>query len=67
MTRTPFRDDHTRIVPGRASASTGSAARGSRVPMPEYDVVGSGGVLTTVGDLLRLEARFDRRTDTAAR
>jgi hypothetical protein len=28
MTRTQFRDAHTRIVPGRAAAYAGSAARG---------------------------------------
>ena len=59
MTRTQFRDDHTRIVPGRAAAYTGSATRGYRLLMPEYDVIGSGGVLTTVGDLLRLEANYE--------
>ena len=62
MTRTQFRDDHTRVVPGRASAYAGSAARGHRLLMPEYDVVGSGGVLTTVGDLLRLEANYESGT-----
>ncbi|MDF1505753.1 serine hydrolase domain-containing protein, partial [Roseisolibacter sp. H3M3-2] len=58
MTRTSFRDDHTRIVKGRASAYAGTPERGFRLLMPEYGVVGSGGMLTTVGDLLRLEANY---------
>jgi CubicO group peptidase (beta-lactamase class C family) len=59
MTRTQFRDDHTRIVKGRAQAYAGTPERGFRLQMPEYGVIGSGGMLTTVGDLLRLEANYE--------
>lgn len=59
MTHTQFRDDHTRLVKGRAIAYAGTPERGFRLQMPEYGVVGSGGMLTTVGDLMRLEANYE--------
>ena len=59
MSHTQFRDDHTRLVKGRAIAYAGTAQRGFRLEMPEYGVVGSGGMLTTVGDLMRLEANYE--------
>lgn len=59
MTHTQFRDDHTRLVKGRAIAYAGTPQRGFRLEMPEYGVVGSGGMLTTVGDLMRLEANYE--------
>ena len=52
MARTRFRDDFTALVPGRA---LGYSRRGEdwRTSVPNYDVVGSTNLLTTVGDLLR--------------
>ncbi|HEX2077742.1 MAG TPA: serine hydrolase domain-containing protein [Longimicrobium sp.] len=52
MTHTQWRDDFTRIVPGRAQAYT---RRGGefRLQMPFENVHGNGGLLTTVDDLLR--------------
>ena len=51
MTRTSWRDDHTRIVKGRAIAY--SLTNGEyRIDMPFENVHGNGGLLTTVGDLL---------------
>jgi CubicO group peptidase (beta-lactamase class C family) len=52
MTRTSWRDDYTRIVKGRAIAYS---ERGGefRQNMPFENVHGNGGLLTTVGDLLR--------------
>ena len=52
MTRTSWRDDYTRIVPDRA---IGYTVDGSMVSlnMPFENVHGNGGLLTTVGDLLR--------------
>ncbi|WP_284349546.1 serine hydrolase domain-containing protein [Roseisolibacter agri] len=58
MASTQWRDDYTRIVKGRAiayePAAPGPAASGAfRLDMPFESVVGNGGLLTTVGDLLR--------------
>lgn len=59
MTRTSWRDDHTRIVKGRAVAY--SDGRGTfRINMPFEDVHGNGGLLTTVGDLLKWAAHFEK-------
>jgi CubicO group peptidase (beta-lactamase class C family) len=57
MTSTSWRDDYTRIVKGRAIAYADQ--RGSyRLDMPFENVHGNGGLLTTVGDLLRWTAHF---------
>ena len=57
MTRTSWRDDHTRVVKGRAIAY--SEARGAfSIQMPFENVHGNGGLLTTVGDLLRWNQNF---------
>lgn len=57
MTRTSWRDDFTRIVKGRAIAY--SDTRGSfHTNMPFENVHGNGGLLTTVGDLLRWNENF---------
>lgn len=52
MSRTSWRDDFRRIVPGRAVAYL-RGQDGFRQRMPFEDVYGNGGLLTTVGDLLR--------------
>jgi CubicO group peptidase (beta-lactamase class C family) len=51
MSHTSWRDDHTRIVPGRALAYQ-RGTDGYRTEMPFENVHGNGGLLTTVGDLL---------------
>jgi CubicO group peptidase (beta-lactamase class C family) len=57
MTSTQWRDDHRRIVRGRAIAY--SAASGSyEIEMPFENVHGNGGLLTTVGDLLKWNENF---------
>jgi CubicO group peptidase (beta-lactamase class C family) len=53
MTRTEWRDDFTRIVKGRAVAYSPRPEGGFRMNMPFENVHGNGGLLTTVGDLLR--------------
>ena len=53
MTSTRWRDDFTKIVKGRATAYSGSAASGFRTDMPFTNVIGNGGLLTTVSDLLK--------------
>jgi CubicO group peptidase (beta-lactamase class C family) len=52
MTRTSWRDDFTRVVKDRAIAYS-DARDGFRLDMPFENVHGNGGLLTTVGDLLR--------------
>jgi CubicO group peptidase (beta-lactamase class C family) len=51
MTHTGWRDDFTRLVPGRAQAYT-QQRDGWHLAMPFESVVGPGGLLTTVGDWL---------------
>lgn len=51
MTHTRWRDDFTRIVPGRAQAYA-RGVDGWHLAMPFESVVGPGGLLTTVGDWL---------------
>jgi CubicO group peptidase (beta-lactamase class C family) len=52
MTRTQWRDDFTRVVKGRAQAYVRMDSAW-HLQMPFENVVGNGGLLTTVGDLLR--------------
>jgi CubicO group peptidase (beta-lactamase class C family) len=52
MTHTSWRDDFRRVVKGRAIAYD-AAKDGYRQDMPFEDIHGNGGLLTTVGDLLR--------------
>ncbi len=61
MTQTSWRDDFERIVPGRAQAY---ARRGPVwvLDMPFDNVIGAGGMLTTVGDWLKWNDALDRRT-----
>lgn len=59
MTSTRWRDDFTKIVKGRATAYAGSATSGFRTEMPFTNVIGNGGLLTTVGDLLKWNAFLD--------
>jgi len=53
LTHTSWRDDYTRIVPGRADAYSTAPGNRYRQNMPFENVHGNGGLLTTVGDLLR--------------
>jgi CubicO group peptidase (beta-lactamase class C family) len=57
MTRTSWRDDHTRIVKDRAIAYA-PAGDTFRLNMPFENVHGNGGLLTTVGDLLKWNENF---------
>jgi CubicO group peptidase (beta-lactamase class C family) len=57
MTRTSWRDDYTRIVKGRAIAYSATSG-GFRMNMPFENVHGNGGLLTTVGDLLKWNENF---------
>ncbi len=57
MTSTQWRDDFRRIVRNRAVAYSASDNT-FRQDMPFEDVFGNGGLLTTVGDLLRWNTNF---------
>ena len=57
MSSTSWRDDYRRIVPNRAIAYSNSGGI-LRTDMPFEDAHGNGGLLTTVGDLLRWNRNF---------
>jgi CubicO group peptidase (beta-lactamase class C family) len=59
MTNTRWRDDFTKVVKNRATAYEGTAATEFRMDMPFTNVIGNGGLLTTVGDLLKWNAFLD--------
>ena len=66
MTRTHFRDDHARVEPGRAQAY-GPRGNGEwEISMPNFDVVGAGGLHTTVRDLVKWDAMFYDETPATA-
>jgi CubicO group peptidase (beta-lactamase class C family) len=58
MTHTSWRDDYTQILKGRAIAYT-SRNGAFHTDMPFENVYGNGGLLTTVGDLLKWNEHFD--------
>lgn len=60
MTNTGWRDDFRRLVPGRAQAY-GRDGESWELNMPFEDVVGPGGMLTTVGDWLKWNDALDRK------
>lgn len=62
MTKTSWRDDYQRLVPGRAQAYTGPLGGPWRLLMPFMNVYGNGGMLTTVGDWLKWNAMLDSRS-----
>jgi len=64
MTSTSWRDDHRRVVPGRALAYSGG--RAPALSMPDESAYGNGGLLTTAADLLRWSDALRRRTLGAA-
>lgn len=57
MTHTSWRDDHRRVVKGRAIAHS-PVSGGFQLLMPFEHVHGNGGLLTTVGDLLKWNDHF---------
>jgi CubicO group peptidase (beta-lactamase class C family) len=60
MLDTRWREDHRVVVPGRASAYSGTVPGAFRNDHPFTRVIGSGGLLTTVGDWLKWEAALQR-------
>jgi CubicO group peptidase (beta-lactamase class C family) len=60
MTDTRWREDHRVVVPGRASAYSGTPAAGFRNDHPFTRVFGSGGLLITVDDFLKWSGAMQR-------
>lgn len=58
MTRTHFHDDHSEIVPGRTQAYLPRTGGGYHISIPEFDVVGTTSLFTTVEDLAKWDANF---------
>src|SRR3954471_9932346 len=58
MTDTQFRDDHTQAVEREAIGYVPQDG-GFTVSIPQLDVVGDGGVFSTIEDLARWDANFD--------
>lgn len=57
MKNSRWRDDFTRVVRGRATAYS-VAVDGPRIDMPNEDVIGHAGLLTTIADLLIWNENF---------
>ena len=62
MSHTRWREDFRTVVPGRAMAYA-PGGEGFVANMPFTNVYGNGGLLTTVGDLLRWNAFLDKPSD----
>src|SRR5687767_1067443 len=63
MTKSSWREDYQKLVPGRAQAYSRSGEKAPwRLSMPIMNVVGNGGMLTTVGDWLKWNAMLDSRS-----
>ncbi len=58
MTHTQLRDDYTRVVPNRATAYAPSDS-GYKQDMPFTNMIGNGGVLSTMSDLLKWNENLD--------
>lgn len=58
MTHTQYNEDHTRIIPNRATGYEGKDGGGFRIDMSDFEQNGDGGVLTTIEDLLLWDRNF---------
>ena len=62
MTHTQWRDDFTTVVPNRATAYNGNAQSGYHTDMPFTNMIGNGGLLSTMSDLMRWNENLDHPT-----
>lgn len=63
MTNSSWRADYQSLVPGRAQAYSRQGANAPwQLNMPIMNVIGNGGMLTTVGDWLKWNAMLDSRS-----
>ena len=58
MAHTQYNDDHTRVIPNRATGYEDRDGGGFRIEMSGFEQNGDGGMFTTVEDLLRWDANF---------
>jgi len=58
MTNTHYHDDHTMVVPGRAAAYSPVPGGGFRINIWNNDIVGQGGLMTTIEDLQKWDENF---------
>ncbi len=67
MANSSWRDDYQRLVPGRAQGYSRQGPNAQwRLNMPFMNVIGNGGMLTTIGDWLKWNEMLDSRTMGAA-
>jgi len=59
MTSTHFHDDHTMIVPRRATGYAPHTGGGFEMDMSNFEQLGDGSVMTTVEDMFRWDQNFD--------
>ena len=59
MTSTHFHDDHTMIVPRRATGYAPQKGGGFEIDMSDFEQVGDGSVMTTVEDLSKWEQNYE--------
>jgi CubicO group peptidase (beta-lactamase class C family) len=59
MTSTHFHDDHTMIVPHRATGYAPHAGGGFEMDMSNFEQLGDGSVMTTVEDLFKWDQNFE--------
>ena len=62
MTHTRWREDFTTVVPNRATAYSGTAANGFHTDMPFTNMIGNGGLLSTMADLLKWNENLEHPT-----
>lgn len=62
MTHTQWRDDYTRVVPNRATAYAPAPGGAFRQDMPFTNMIGNGGVLSTMADLMKWNENLDHPT-----
>lgn len=58
MTQTHFHNDHTKIVKNRASGYAPIRKGGYRISMTTLDMIGDGGIFTTIEDLKKWDDAF---------
>jgi CubicO group peptidase (beta-lactamase class C family) len=59
MTSTHFHDDHTMIVPRRATGYAPHKGGGFEIDMSNFEQLGDGSVMTTVEDLFKWDQNFE--------
>ena len=62
MTSTHFHDDHTMIVPHRATGYAPHKGGGFEMDMSNFEQLGDGSVMTTVEDLAKWDRNFEHPT-----